>query len=325
MKILYVGFDGLGLDVIQMPQYGSFKWMRENGNWGRSAPKIAHTFPSWTSINTGLAVAKHKVTNVWQPWYSGIHNKHTYLWDYVRVGLGLTCGVLTFPMTYPPRKWDTGWFVSGYPSGSESPKGPNFYPDDLRFPEDWETDWVDYVRKTWSIPLGRPPANLTPLLGVPTAKKLLWFEDMKLKFVRDNPRVEFLAVQLPAIDRIGHEMIKPEMKGQDQKEPLPIVWKWANDALEQLIEFQEPDYILVTSDHGMNVELHTYDGVWMLVGPGVGADERVDIDNWRVLPSFLDAVGLDYYIERNGLSSSALVSAEHNLVEQRLKALGYLE
>ncbi len=324
MRVLYVGFDGLGFDVLTMPEFKNFAALIRNGNFGISRPEIAHTLPSWTSINTGLTIEQHGVTSTWQSWYLTVHDKYKYIWDYLH-DAGYTCGVLNFPMTQPARVWerDEGWFVAGYPVGAGS-----YWPPNLPFPAGYYWDWADYVRFTW----GQRGPRGAPLKAIPTMQHLRRVEEKRHEFlanIRDDtlwqehlpPKrwlrsVDFLAVQFPPIDRIGHEMCKSSMQGEEQRAVLPDIWKWCDEALGRLIEYQRPDVILVTSDHGMDVELHTKEGVWALSGLDA-ATVRVDIPNHRVLPSFLDLLGIP-----NDLDLSAL-HREEDVIRGRLEALGY--
>lgn len=319
MKILYVGLDALDIDVFTK-DYPNFSKLRNSANWGTAIPEIAHTLPSWTSINTGMTVSQHGVRDSWEKASFGVHErlKGNYIWDYVHAA-GLSCGVLSFPITFPPRQWDDGksWFVSGFPAGRER---AFYYPLSLWFPNGWYVDWVNFVKDKYP---GRVPKGC-PFKGMETVNKLKEFESLKYKFLRKAPKVDFLAVQCPIIDRIGHEMIKPEMQGEDQRAPLPFAWEFADDMLKWLIEYQQPDVILLASDHGIDCELHTFNGIWAIVGAGVAENVRIDIKNHRILPTFLDLLGLEL---KPYMGQSALVRAEddNKIIAERLKALGYEE
>jgi predicted AlkP superfamily phosphohydrolase/phosphomutase len=344
MRLYFLGLDGLAANIIFAPEHRG-RWpnlerLSKSGIYGPCDCEKDYIFTgtSWTSIYTGQPAAVHGITDLWGRPLNGSKCFQTvcepYIWDILNYN-GLSCGVVTMPITYPARRIN-GYMVAGFPSPKLSVEG------DIKIPDDFVVDHSQIIRETERLP-GKgysfhDQVSLEESLEMMKASEL-----DKAKVVESllaQKEVDALFVQYSCLDRVGHELNNYARRGQGY-DPVWILrmYDWFDATLlPRLLEI-EADCLVVVSDHGWrNLDedeirkqtekpkvwgMHEQSGVFMLRGPDVPPDLLVRCRNIDVLPTIPDTLGLPPV---NVTGRSVLIhQSELEEIEGHLVALGYLE
>ncbi|MFQ6119457.1 MAG: alkaline phosphatase family protein [Methanosarcinales archaeon] len=138
-KLIIVGIDGATFKVIKplvkKNELPTFKKLLDGGNWRELESTIPPvTCPAWPSFMTGKKPKTHGVYD-WFSYTKGysrnVMNSTNILgkryWDFLNE-VGLICGIINVPFTYPPQKIK-GFMISGL----FSPEDKDFtYPKSLK-------------------------------------------------------------------------------------------------------------------------------------------------------------------------------------------------
>lgn len=299
MRLLFVAADGLG-----------FSWMERHviRDLGRRA--VAHgeltapvpmTGPSWTSVLTGLTVARHGVTDGWGRKISDSRGfadlEGQYLWDRP---LG-TCGIIGVPTIWPPRRPNTagGWMIAGYPFP------PQAWPRGLLDGIDYLSDYASAVHL---IQRARDGSEWWPDEHTPEAALALMAmcDELRIATLERLPAVEHLFVGIMLFDRVGHKTFDLPNATIYLEEAARVI----AGMVARLMERFDPDWTVVASDHGWTLDRPGHDphGGYALFHRGNDRDgRRVDLVNHE-LREFLE---------------THMIADDPELLN-RLRALGYV-
>lgn len=320
MKLLYIG-----VDALDFAEFTTDPWLDliNSGTYGKCIPEIAHTVPSWTSINTGLSVNEHRVmpfsyypsrygeefhlnfTDAQCIPISTAHMVYKYIWDYL-YDYGYEVGVVNFPVTYPPRVWDKGFFISGYPAVTSQEFCNQ---DEVLVPLGYLVDWVEIAHLHHNSPVDV------------VFKKLTEIEDRRMALLKANlaHNLDVLCIQFPIIDRMGHAFDHCGYSRVYEHAAILDV----RIRIHNLIHMYNPEYLLIASDHGMHRGLHTFNGMYCLIGDGISKGFRQDMHNYNLMPTVLNILGVPFDY---GMPSSVKVlpsKEEEDIINAMLVGLGY--
>ena len=168
-RAVVIGLDGVAWHLLEplfekgvMPRLEA---LRDRGAWGTLTSTIpTYTPPAWTSAITGVNPGRHGIygfhsSNAQSERVELMHSgkvRSATLWEMVNAQ-GASAGIFNVPMTYPPRRLENGWMVSGMmtPGHTEGLKGfassldleekiRGWVPDyELEIKTSWELDWKD--------------------------------------------------------------------------------------------------------------------------------------------------------------------------------------
>lgn len=106
--LLIIGVDGATFSVIDeaLNVLPTFRYLKENFNWGILKALHLHSAASWISIFTGVPHEEHKITEFWQDgrWVTREDLKHPLVWEILEqrgfraVALGIP--MFAKPVTY---------------------------------------------------------------------------------------------------------------------------------------------------------------------------------------------------------------------------------
>jgi len=331
MRLYFLGLDGFAANIIfaseNRGRWPLIEEVCQSGLYGMSEcePDYAFTGPSWMTIYTGQPAAVHGVTDLWGRPVNGSRTFQTvrepFIWDVLNRH-GLTCGVVTMPVTYPARPIK-GYMISGFPSPRLSVTG------NVRVPSDFIVDHSQEIRKTTRLPgLGYSWHDVHPLEE--DLELLKACELKKAAFVEEliqQQAVDVLFVQYSCLDRVGHELNNYARRGQgyDLAHILGM-YDWFDSTLFPILLRIASDYLVITSDHGWQhgdgFGKHEPAGVFIARGEDIPQGLRTDCRNLDIAPTVLDILGLP---PENVAGHSVLVrQSELDEVNQQLKGLGYI-
>jgi predicted AlkP superfamily phosphohydrolase/phosphomutase len=132
MRLYFLGLDGLAASIIFDPdhrgRWPNLEQLCAESLYGPCDCEAQYIFtgPSWTSIYTGQPAEVHGLTDLWGRPLNGSRAfptvKEPYIWEVLNRH-GLTCGVVTMPITYPARPI-RNYMIAGFPSPRRSPSPP---------------------------------------------------------------------------------------------------------------------------------------------------------------------------------------------------------
>jgi predicted AlkP superfamily phosphohydrolase/phosphomutase len=343
MKLYFIGLDGLSASILfaeeNKGRWPNLEQFCYSGFYGvcECEEEYKLTGPSWTSIYTGQPVEIHMVTDVaGRPINNGrtfTTVKEPYIWDILNEH-GLSCGVVTMPVTYPARKIK-GYMIAGFPSPRLSFTG------DIAIPEDLIVDHSQVIRCS----------EIVPGMGYSFHDKYTLDEDIELlkeselKKASLVPRllqqqeVGALFVQYSGLDRIGHELNNYARRGVTYKhENILKFYDWFDAfCLPRILDVQA-EYRVIVSDHGWksyskgqstdnsdNLMIwggHDIGGVVAINGPDIQNKTPIYCRNIDILPTVLDILGLPP-VEVCG-KSILIRSSEIEEINKQLSGLGYI-
>jgi predicted AlkP superfamily phosphohydrolase/phosphomutase len=343
LRLYLIGLDGLSANIVLADEYGN-RWPNimeffNSGIYGNCEceEEFVFTGPSWTSIFTGQPARVHMMTDLWGRPIDGGQTfstvKTPYIWDILNKH-GLSCGVITMPVTYPAKRLN-GYMISGFPSPKLSVTGG------IEVPEGFIVDHSQLIRLT----------NQVEGLGYSFHDKYSLEEDIellrksetkKITFVSqlaNNREVEALFVQYSCLDRIGHELNNYARRGitYDHNRILEMYDWFDAECLPRILEI-EGECRVIVSDHGWRSYQqggtgrrfdgapvwgeHDIGGVLAIAGDDILPRTRLDCRNIDVMPTILDA--LDLPPEEVTGRSILTRSSDLEEINKRLSDLGYI-
>lgn len=336
LKLLYIGFDGLDPDLLS-PIDGFIHC--------RSRSPVPITGPAWTSLNTGLTVESHGLTEPWGRQAEGstsfIDQPNRYFWNYLNQA-GLSTGVMNVPITYPPKVID-GWMISGpfvpnrknivFPPGLIDPVAEGYYPDLIN--EFFETP--EYCRRWLGRdrfdPLVDEPENMSDYNGPGMLKDLgiyqaftmakyqTYYRIKTLEKTMEYRPVDCLFYQDSYLDRLNHAFAYEA--GSKRCEEL---YKYATDTINLLIKSYPAETTIVVSDHGGHGGEHTEHGVFAIKNSGLRGSAR-DLNIYDVLPTTLYAMGIFTPIQERKFDGRICYrlfnTNEDGEISRQLEGIGY--
>ena len=343
MRLYFVGLDALSANIVLAEEYHNrwpnFKEFLNSGIYGKSECEESFMFtgPSWTSIYTGQPTKIHMVTDLWGRPINGGQTfstvKAPYIWDIINKH-GISCGVITMPITYPARKLN-GYMISGFPSPKLSFTG------DITVPEGFIVDHSQLIRLTDRIE-GKGYVFHDKYTLEEDIELMKRSELEKISFVSQltaQYEVEALFVQYSCLDRIGHELNNYARRGipYDHNRILEMYDWFDAECLPQILKI-EADYRVIISDHGWKSLQqaspgrrfdgasvwgeHDIGGVIAINGQDIPACTQLNGRNIDVLPTILDALGLP---PEDVAGQSILIrSSELTEINSQLSSLGYI-
>ena len=331
MQLYFLGLDAFAAKLVFAPEHAG-RWPNIEGLCQTSLhgpsecePDFAFTGPSWTSIYTGQPASIHGVTDLWGRPINGGRSFQTvrepFIWDLLNRN-GLTCGVVTMPITYPARRIK-GYMISGFPSPRLSVTG------DIQVSPDFLVDHSQRIRKTKPIPgIGYAWHDEHPLeedLELLKASELAKAEVI-LDLLGQQP-VDCFFVQYSCLDRVGHELNNYARRGLAY-EPRHVIemYDWFDSILLPLLLKVEADNMVITSDHGWQdcdgYGQHEIQGMFLAKGPDIPQGMRIDCRNIDVLPTVMDILGLPP-VDAAG-HSILMRQSDLDQINEQLSGLGYI-
>jgi len=331
MKLYFLGLDALAAGIIFDPENAG-RWplieeLYQSSLYGPSECEPDHVFtgPSWTSIYTGQPAAVHGITDLWGRPVNGSRVFQTvrepYIWDILNRH-GLTCGVVTMPITYPARTIK-GYMIAGFPSPRLSVTG------NVRVPSDFVVDHSQEIRKTTPLPgLGyswhdeHPLEEDLALLRASELRKAAVVEELL-----EQQEVDALFVQYSCLDRVGHELNNYARRGQGYNpEHILEMYDWFDSTLLPILLQVQANYLVIISDHGWQHHhshgQHEPSGVFMARGDDIPRGLRIECRNIDVLPTVLDI--LDLPTPSVAGHSVLIRQSELEEINLQLRGLGYI-
>ncbi len=357
MKLLLVGFDALSPQLLfprrgRLPAVGA---LCKDGTWGklRSYCEIPWTGPAWTTIYTGLLPEEHGVTDGWGRARKDSKTFATceseYIWDLL-AERAFSVGLFNLPVTYPPRPIPRGrassvqqveagncrnWMVSGFPA-------PDPAKHAMCWPASLQSELVaegDLVKRYFTDPI---QFFTCKIMGEDHARMGAWHNialdsgeelvsnvvetitrhqmQVGLRLFKNHP-VDVGFCQFSFLDRIGHLFWFA-----DSNEGRTDRWYGlADEVLGALVEQEQPENVLVVSDHGFQDNHHLQDGAIIMSGRCFGKREQVTHRIEEVSPIIKECLGVESYGKVGGVGKGELSTAEDEEIASQLRALGYID
>lgn len=338
LKLLYIGFDGLDPDLL--PAIDGFEIVR-------SFSPVPITGPAWTSLNTGLSVENHGLSESWGRAKPGsktfMDMRDIFFWDYLN-DAGLKCGVMNVPITWPPKVID-GWMVSGpfvpnrenitFPPDLFDPVAENYFPDLLN--EFFETP--DLCRRWFKQdsfdPFIDEPENMSDYNQMGMLRDIGYFNAFTMALQQSVFRVKtlvHLTNQFPVdcvfyqdsfLDRLNHA--HAYQPGSLQTKEL---YRKVVELVDIITEYYPAETTIIVSDHGGHSGHHTDHGVFAIKNNKIrGTMKSCHITD--VLPTTLYAMDIFVPIQEKKLDGRVCYhlfnNTEDSQIDQQLRGLGYIK
>ncbi|MFX0196916.1 MAG: alkaline phosphatase family protein [Candidatus Hodarchaeota archaeon] len=284
-KLIIIGIDGATFKIIKplvnKNELPTFKKLMNGGSWGELESTIpAVTCPAWPSFVTGKNPLNHGVYD----WFSYNKDYSTFFfnstsirgkryWDYLNE-VGLLCGVINMPVSYPPQKI-AGFMISGFLSSKDK---------DFTFPKYLKEELLrnGYI-------LERRPDSISDIK---------FFKDM-LKIFELRKRTTIRLMKSEEWDVLT-VVFRPEpaqhrfwKKGKIRY--LYQIYKAVDRILDEILkEAGEETNIILMSDHGFGTipKFNVYFNTW-LVNEGYQTVYKRPIFSIQKLHIFLHKFGLE--------------------------------
>jgi len=276
--------------------------------------KVHFTSNCWTSLYTGLKAKEHGITSGgWTEGDSKFDQLYS-VWDKLSEN-DVSVGMMSMPMTYPAKEVN-GWMISGFVSTTlKSLSHKLFYPDELE-----EEVRDDYIESTAAWMAKKEIGGAEPKKKFektyPVLKKGEWnrVEDFK-KIVKNRGKKDVLAFGTTFADKIGH------IDGIDYTNDNTVkTYKEVDKIIKEVVEFVDPEDIMIISDHGFSGYSHDLKGYGLYTG-----GQKLN-NLFEVTPTILNRFGVDYNSEEYGLTGTKSLSTEEkDDIKDQLRNLGYLE
>jgi predicted AlkP superfamily phosphohydrolase/phosphomutase len=246
VRVLLIGIDGACLPVLK-PLFDAGTVPTIESLFGGSVP-LQSSIPPWTpsawpSLYTGTNPGKHGVFGFLD--YDGYdwdvvnatHVREHALWELLDHH-GLSSVVVNVPSTHPPRPFD-GALVPGYLAPADPACHPRGTLSDLR---EHLGEYRVYPTHT-----GQEDTSRSEQLAEYRALTRLRCDAFRYLVDRHEPDFGFIQFQQP--DTVIHEH-------PGDRDALSAVYTAVDEAVEAIIEANEPELIVLASDHGVG----PYDG-----------------------------------------------------------------
>ncbi|HMG36342.1 MAG TPA: alkaline phosphatase family protein [Blastocatellia bacterium] len=251
MKILVIGLDAATLDLIEpwaregrLPAIAS---LMNEGFVARllSTPNM-HSASAWTSILTGLNPGRHGLfvfsdrnfKTQRQEFFTGGDRTGQIVSSYLE-RLGLKCGFLNVPMTYP-ASGNAGSFMI---SGLDAPE----LNDNAFWPRDLRQELLGRFPAYRSAPEGLGEMMRSGDIGSAARAwtDLISLQTEAAKYLLSTRSVDFFMIVYTASDWAGHNL-------WNRPDSLRLVYESLDIAVSELLTLTDSDtQIYLISDHGM--------------------------------------------------------------------------
>lgn len=241
-KVIIIGIDGASFNVIQplvkKNELPTFKKLMDGGSWGElesSIPPVS--CPAWPSFITGKNPKNHGVYDWFG--YNKDYSKHIFnsthirgkrYWDYLNE-VGLICGVINIPYSYPPQKIK-GFMISGI-FGSED--------RDFTYPRNLKRE---LIRNGYKI---EPNVHfISDTKFIKEQVSMLKLRTETTLSLMKNKRWDVLTVIYRASEHVQHRFWRKNKIGF-----IYQIYKTLDKILDKILnEAGEKTNIIIMSDHG---------------------------------------------------------------------------
>ena len=241
-KLLIIGIDGATFNVIKplikKNELPTFQRLKDSGNWVELESTIPPvSCPAWPSFVTGKDPKTHGCYDWF--YYNKDYRRHIYdstsirgkrYWDYLNE-MGLTCGVINIPYSYPPRKIK-GFMISGL----LSPEDKDFtYPKGLK---------KELLRNGYKI---EPDTNTISdnKFFKYMVKTLKLRKEATIRLMKTR-RWDVLTVIFRVLEHVQHRFWKKNKIGF-----IYQIYKTVDKILDEMLkEAGEETNVIIMSDHG---------------------------------------------------------------------------
>jgi len=345
MKLLFIGLDGLSYNVFQEFDMPFLHALAEDGIRAKMISfdePYQCTGPVWSSIQTGLAPEEHGVAQAKAGnWHTAAFRPGVKtIWRILNEN-EFDCGVVNFPVTYPLRPVEK-CMVCGFPApweheGTENPWEKVDFGGRLFWPESvaahvgsFRSAWMNYVTPEEFADTHEPYEAARA--GDREAQRYMMgllhrslHETARLTFsLLREFEVDLWATIFMETDTVGHmgDALPPPDRAAFLRE--------ADRVVAEVVTEAEPDNILVMSDHGCWGKAHTKEGTFIAAGPAFTSADEEAVEVLEIPPTMLYL--FDVYepsLPREPayrlLASGQVDEREKGRIEDRLRAMGYLE
>ncbi|MFX0205062.1 MAG: alkaline phosphatase family protein [Candidatus Hodarchaeota archaeon] len=241
-KLLIIGIDGATFKIIKplvnKNKLPTFKKLMDGGSWGELESTIpAVSCPAWPSFVTGKNPKNHGVYDWFgynkdysKRFFNSISIRGKKYWDYLNE-VGLICGVINIPYTYPPQKI-AGFMISGVFCSEDK---------DFTYPKNLK---CELLRIGYKI---EPNAYLisNAKFFKHMVKTLELRKDATIRLMK-NKEWDVLTVVFRAPEHVQHRFWR-----KNKIEVICQIYKILDKILAELInEAGDKTNIIVMSDHG---------------------------------------------------------------------------
>lgn len=265
LRLLFYGVDGIDKDetyrlAIEEEELPTFAALMRSGRWGLCRAQCSeniesdtpHTGPNWLSAYTGETIAEHGVKS--HGWARGQETwlGHETCWHRLAEA-GRRVGMMTLPVTYPAVDvGEDGWMVSGFPATRE---GEWYTPDDVgeALPHGFEP----YHRWTGKERSDRQWERLFEIARAkegPTKTLCRRFETDVLGF-----GVSFLDFACHSAWAGWHHSERAHEFFERREE----AYRLADELLSTILNWADPDAVIVAGDHGFGLKHHNVNGFYL--------------------------------------------------------------
>jgi predicted AlkP superfamily phosphohydrolase/phosphomutase len=284
-KLILIGLDGCDFRILnplkedgQLPMFSEFL---ENGTHGTLLSTLPpNTLPAWTSIFTGVNPGKHGITDfvIKENGQFTIANTHYRMVDSLWLILtkyDIKQIVVNEPVTFPPEKI-SGIMITGFQTPYQS---KNFvYPSSIK-------DEIEKVSNGYETDL---PLGFEDIIAKNNDKGYQMISEFAekitkvAKYLIKNYDWQLFAVILTSTDRLQHFYL-------NESRYIRAHYKFINDFIEELINYETDTNILIVSDHGFGVlKKCFYVNSWL-------KDHGLVFEKRSLLNSVLSEFGMTYH------------------------------
>jgi len=332
-EVLFIGIDALDwklmdplMDQGKLPNFVRLKRMGASAKINTNETGGSAVY--WTSIATGQHADKHGIrgfvydhpeTGVVTPYTSNMRKSKAF-WN-ILSDRGDSVGVIGWYISWPAEAVN-GFMVSSYMGMKEEDqstwKGTIYARSPgMVYPEDLQDEVDGYIRDAGNKYIHRlsriiKPKALTLEEEIIQSTKGSFFTDEIFHeaaldlFHKKRPRVA--AVYFSCLDVVGHRFThaNPDVQKRfDRKfgEVQKNYYFYMDIVLGQYLKMLRKNTILiVVSDHGLREGEHTDDGVFMVAGPMIRKNTRLEehINLTDICPTLLYLIGYPVSTEMDG-------------------------
>lgn len=345
MKLLFVGLDGLSYDIYKEFEMPFLHALAAQGVEAKMISfDVPHmcTGPVWSSVQTGLPPQEHGVSEPQAGnWHTAAFRRGVKtIWRRLNEAK-VTCGLVNFPVTYPLRPVDR-FIVCGFPApwqypGTSNPWEKVDYGGDLFWPRELEPH-IGTFRSAWMNYI--PPEEYTEthepyeraIAGDPEA--LESFQALLYRSLRETQRLTHTLVREYPVDLLASIFMETDTIGH-LGDSLPrfdrrVFLREVDEVVHEVYASAAPENVIVMSDHGCWGKPHRREGVFLAAGPAFAQVPDAQVEVLEIAPTLLYLWGVyEAGMEREPayrlLTSGQVDSGESGRIQERLRAMGYLE
>ena len=313
-KLIIVGIDGATFNVIKplvkKNELPTFKKLVDGGSWGELESTIpAVTCPAWPSFVTGKHPKNHGAYDFFsynQDYSRNIMNstriRGKRYWDYLNE-VGLICGVINMPFSYPPQKIK-GFMITGCLSSEDK---------DFTYPKSLKNE---LIRNGYIIEPNIYPINDTKCFK-DLVKTIELRKETTIRLMK-NKRWDVLTVIFRVPEFVQHRFWKKGKIGFIYR-----IYKILDKILDEILkEVGEAINVIIMSDHGFGnipksfVQFNTW-----LVKEGYLVVNKPTKIPYQKIHDFMHKVGLEnfeFIVKKKAIS--ALDIASRGVIWHKTKA-----